>query len=560
MKRTAMMLSVVLVVLVFPSPAVAAPFVDVYEGEYYAEAASWLHRAGIFLGDGGGRLEPESVFTRAHMAVVLARMTGQGALIEAFSTGRTGWHDDDLIPSWARGAFVLAEARGWFVGREDGTVAPTDELAWEEIAILLARVTDNDHLGSGSWPTSAMTAAGGMDLFADLPERPLPGIPVLRGQMTVVTWAAIRTPTGLGLERQGQTLLSLYHGAIASAYLDETDAGTALLTVEEVAERALPATVTVVGRMGALGTGFHVGSGRIVTNFHVIEGRTDLGLLTHTGEHYAVSGVLAADVGGDLAVLTAPGLDVPHLDLSLSEVRVGQAVVAVGSPLGLAGTVSTGIISAPNRDLFGQSFIQTTAPISPGSSGSPLLNLSGDVVGVITMAAVDPAVQTINFAIPSHRVHAIADGAKADPSGLGAAAAQNLSIEQMDLWLEALLEGTLFEFSSVMGSEDGAALWFYLWIPSGDNCQHFVRLVQEKRERDVLETFLQMVAEFLRTNSGRPTAGTIVCWDRWTDYPQVLADAGWEVYGEPGDWISSRSLLWIYLWEPDDYLVDWSLD
>ncbi len=547
--------------LAFPVVA-SAPFVDVYEGEYYAEAAHWLHRAGIFLGDGQGRLEPESLFTRAHMAVVLARMTGQGALTEALSTGKTGWRDDDQIPSWARGAFVLAEAKGWFVGREDGTVAPTDDLTWEEIAILLARVTDNDHLASGPWPTSAMTAAEGMDLFAELPERPLPGFPVLRGQMTVVSWAAIRTPTGLGLERQGRSLLSLYHGAIASAYLEETGPGTASLTVEEVSERALPATVTVVGRMGPLGSGFHVGGGRIVTNYHVIEGRAELGLVTHAGEHYAVAGVLAADVKGDLAILATPGLDIPYLELSPSEIRVGQTVVAVGSPLGLAGTVSTGIISAPTRELFGQSFIQTTASISPGSSGSPLLDLSGDVVGVITMGAVDPAVQTINFAIPSNRVHAMAEGAKAveDSPGLGESVAQNLSIEQMDRWLEGLLEGTLFEFSSVIAAEDGASLLFYLWIAGGDDCQHFMHLIQEKGARDILEAFLRMVAEFLRTQSGLPTAGTIVCWDRWTDYPQVQADAGWEVYGEPGDWISSRSLLWIYLWEPDDHQIDWWLD
>ncbi len=169
-----------------------------------------------------------------------------------------------------------------------------------------------------------------------------------------------------------------------------------------------------------------------MTSYHVIEGRTELGLVTCAGEHYAVAGVLAADVEGDLAILTAPGLDIPHLELSPSEVRVGQTVVAVGSPLGLAGTVSTGIISAPTRELFGQSFIQTTASISPGSSGSPLLDLFGDVMGVITMAAVDPSVETINFAIPSNRVHAMAEWAKAveDSPGLGEPVAQNLSIEQ----------------------------------------------------------------------------------------------------------------------------------
>ncbi|MFO8059682.1 MAG: S-layer homology domain-containing protein, partial [Bacillota bacterium] len=220
-------------ILICPASACAVPFSDVSGGEYYSEAAYWLGRAGIFAGDEEGRLNAGAVFSRAHMAVVLARITGQEGLTEVLSTHQTGWVDDVLIPPWARGAFALAEARGWFVGRADGTVAPDAPLTWAEIAMLLVRITDNEHLLSGEWPQSAVDAARAMGAFSGLPEGPVPDLPVLRGQVVVVIWAAVRTPTRLGLSDEGESLLSLHHSAIAEVYrLRDRDESGGSLTVE----------------------------------------------------------------------------------------------------------------------------------------------------------------------------------------------------------------------------------------------------------------------------------------------------------------------------------------
>ncbi|MFO8060046.1 MAG: S-layer homology domain-containing protein [Bacillota bacterium] len=168
--------------------------VDDWETEFYAEAAYWLGRMEIFVGDAQGNLLPEEPLTRAQMAAVLARMTGQESLAGGLSHSSTSWSDDDEIPDWAQGYMVLAEARGWFVGHPDGTVGPNENLTFEQIAILLARVTDNEDLAVGSWPGSAMIAAEEMGLFDEV-EATAVGLPIMRGEMVFATLQAMVADT-----------------------------------------------------------------------------------------------------------------------------------------------------------------------------------------------------------------------------------------------------------------------------------------------------------------------------------------------------------------------------
>jgi Trypsin-like peptidase domain len=122
------------------------------------------------------------------------------------------------------------------------------------------------------------------------------------------------------------------------------------------------------------------------------------------GAFFPVSGVLASDSDRDLAIVRVNGKNLPFLTLGdIGKVHVGDHVVAVGSPLGFEGTVSDGIVSAV-RDVDGRKWIQTTAPVSHGNSGGPLLDMSNHVVGVITRG-VNPAVgQNLNFAVPCDAV------------------------------------------------------------------------------------------------------------------------------------------------------------
>jgi tetratricopeptide (TPR) repeat protein len=153
------------------------------------------------------------------------------------------------------------------------------------------------------------------------------------------------------------------------------------------------------------GSGFFVEADRIVTNRHVLEGAHRAEVHSSTGAIFPVKGVLAVDAEGDIALLK---IEVPAttqirpLPLDKTSPQEGESVVVIGNPLGLEGSVTNGIVSAV-RDIptFGR-IIQITAPISSGSSGSPVVNMQGQVIGIATLQITGG--QSVNFAIPSERI------------------------------------------------------------------------------------------------------------------------------------------------------------
>ena len=149
----------------------------------------------------------------------------------------------------------------------------------------------------------------------------------------------------------------------------------------------------------AQGSGFFVDrTGKLVTNFHVIEAAASAVVKSSMGAFYPVKGVLGIDKEHDLAVLKVAGSDFTFLPLGDSDVvQLGDKVVAIGSPLGLEDTISDGLISGI-RDLGKYTVFQTTAAISPGSSGGVLLNSKGEVVGITSFQLTSG--QNLNFAIP----------------------------------------------------------------------------------------------------------------------------------------------------------------
>lgn len=152
------------------------------------------------------------------------------------------------------------------------------------------------------------------------------------------------------------------------------------------------------------GSGFFIDVDRIVTNRHVIEGAYRAEVHLNSGHAFQVKGVAAVDAEGDLALLNidAPANLSRPLSIDRTSPQEGESVVVIGNPFGLEGSVTNGIVSAV-RDIpgFGR-IIQITAPISPGSSGSPVVNMQGQVIGVATLQITGG--QSVNFAIPSERI------------------------------------------------------------------------------------------------------------------------------------------------------------
>ena len=159
----------------------------------------------------------------------------------------------------------------------------------------------------------------------------------------------------------------------------------AMLSTEEIVTRSMPAVVTVVARDG-FGSGFFVSSDTVITNAHVIAGNEVVTLLR--GSSYSrTARVQSVSHEIDLAVLKLDIADFDQVVLALADphdVTIGSDVVAIGSPRGLANTVTRGIVSAV-REVNNVNMVQTDAAINPGNSGGPLLDRRGRVLGVNTM-------------------------------------------------------------------------------------------------------------------------------------------------------------------------------
>ncbi|WP_169982920.1 S1C family serine protease [Microbispora sp. H10836] len=188
-------------------------------------------------------------------------------------------------------------------------------------------------------------------------------------------------------------------------------------TYEQVIKRVLPSIVQITTGQ-ALGSGIvYDTQGHILTNAHVVGDATEFQVTLATGGKPRRARLVSSFPPGDLAMIqveNATGLTPATFGRS-ADLKVGQIVLAMGNPLGFSGSVTQGIVSALGRTVTGErhagggaatitNAIQTSAPINPGNSGGALVDLSGRVIGIPTLAAVDPQQGTapgLGFAIPS---------------------------------------------------------------------------------------------------------------------------------------------------------------
>ena len=231
-------------------------------------------------------------------------------------------------------------------------------------------------------------------------------------------------------------------------------------SVPQLAKKALAATVSLemqdensitIGR----GSGFFVRENLIATNFHVIEGATHgSAKLVNTDTAYPIKGVTATDEPNDLALLEVivHGV-IPLLIGESDKVQVGDTIYVAGNPLGFEGTFSDGIISGRRDSATKKERLQMTAPISPGSSGGPVLNQQGEVIGV-SVSAYNPLYgQNLNFAIPSNALMTLlARSGRANPLSHGkpSKSAFTYWLRGWDKYELEDYEGAIMEFTHVI--------------------------------------------------------------------------------------------------------------
>jgi putative serine protease PepD len=260
-------------------------------------------------------------------------------------------------------------------------------------------------------------------------------VPSTRNRIAVAATAAALAGAGAGA---GAVALS--HGATSAATTtvaaqrNVSNVARSTLSVAQIAKDAAPGVVEVdatstqtsspypfggAGSSAAEGTGFVYDSkGDIVTNEHVVDGASSVTVKLSDGSSYKAT-VVGSDISSDLAVLhiDAPASKLHPLTLGdSSTAAVGDGVVAIGNPFGLDDTVTTGIVSAVNREIEApdntpiEGAIQTDAAINHGNSGGPLLNMNGEVIGVTSQIQSDSGGNDgVGFAIPSNTVKSVAD-------------------------------------------------------------------------------------------------------------------------------------------------------
>lgn len=307
------------------------------------------------------------------------------------------------------------------------------------------------------------------------------------------------------------------------------------------------------GTQVAFGSGVAVGRDLVLTNLHVVRGGVRATVVAGPDREWPVEGLAGWDEANDLALLKVNGGFTP-VELGDSDsLRVGQRVIAVGNPLGLRATVSDGIVSGL-RDINGRKLIQTTAPISPGSSGGGLFDLEGRLVG-ITTACVEGG-QNLNLAVPVNAAkYLLANPGPAVPLSL-VAGEGGIQREEPNRVTAAQVAAFLNLQYSRFRTSKGLLQFFWMeWdSPPGyydvevwgeiDPDTYLNWLLIDASERmDVM----RQVAEALGELCGGQTFNVILFYqDYWTFYPSWFAPDEVTLSVDGRSWLVTHVIGWAY--------------
>lgn len=378
----------------------AVPFAAAQEGETL-RAADALHTLGLINGTGTSGYALESPATRAQAAVLLVRLAGaqQDAAADNWFSG---YRD---VPAWASRAVHYAVHQGWIDSPASAGLDfhPDTAITADEWFTFLLRTLGYDDAAGDFSPDSAALFAQHIGLTPQASTGSLS-----RGQLFVLLESAL----SFSYKDGSATVISrlIDRGIVSRAAANSLGFLSPVLTARQVAERYTAAAfhLDVYTRQIELdidmpmvnASGFFISAdGLAVTNYHTIEDSVHAVATLSTGEVYPVQRVLYYDPDADIAVIQISKTSrsghvtsaFAHLDIAPSgtrDVRPGDPVYTLSDPLGMGLAVSSGIISATNRDVerYSVPCLMSTADISQGSSGGALLNALGQVIGVTSGA------------------------------------------------------------------------------------------------------------------------------------------------------------------------------
>ena len=368
-------------------------FSDVKAGDWYASNVATAVRMGLLYGSAPDRFNVTGSVTLAEAITMAARLHSIYYSGSADFVQGDPWYQ--VYVDYALENGIISQP--YIDYKRDTTRA--------EYAVILARAL----------PATALPQIN------EVEDGAIPDVPITRSYAAAVYGlyrAGVLTGYSGGIYKPDNNVSRSEIAAIVTRMADPSlrkeltltkdNAGGVTYTAAEIAARFSSAVFYIEiydaydEPLGS-GSGFFIDpSGIAVTNFHVMDGARRAIAKTTDGKEYDIPGIYSYSEENDVAIIKVDGSDFPTLEMGDSgSIVAGQTVFAIGSPLGLENSISQGIISNVNRVLDDQTFIQMTAPISPGSSGGALLDASGSVIGITSgYMPFEYDAQNLNLAVP----------------------------------------------------------------------------------------------------------------------------------------------------------------
>lgn len=488
---------------------------------YSRNAVSSLASKGIIVGDPQGRFNPRGGVTRAQVATFIVKSLNLPLEDNAAPTFT------DVVSHWSKPFVETAFRYGITSGTSPTTFSPDRFCSREElITMLMKAIGSNPGAMNPNVLNGILTEFKDANLISPWAKAPMA---LAYSENLISGYNGLVTPKNLATREQTAVILDNYlsryalnsslHATLSPGKVSELVKAVVVIETYDADNKPL-----------AQGSGFHVGKGLILTNYHVLSYGSSFKVVAYDGQTYTAKGITWTDKNEDWALLSVPELPSGFGVLALEEPHTalqGDNVFAIGSPMGLQNTVSSGIISS----VRGSALLQITVPTTHGNSGGPLLNRNGIAIGITTAGYGEG---NLNFAISitSEMLTAISNRSSnptvLDPVYLFKEDADKETVKintQIRRMFDAMTEENLVELKAVLspGSDVHAYAGIYLGplfaiydlIYNIDSVQ-VTRLSSDSSEAEVVYTIRKLQGPNYRSREMRAKIELEANGDAWT--------------------------------------------